>query len=1272
MDTLAGTVSQSPSSIRRIADQESLDLATMQHYQAAVRQNNANLRNSDLQDPAHSSPVVARPDSDLSVRSGPSTPSLQRGSVVGDVQPGDAPSATVQPRVFKASSLSESDLQNIAELTKQLTESTYLYESHVNLIKLLRQGFLSHIAPPDDADNFNDPNDYPLLNDLRQAREAMDTRFPVGEQFWVEWLQDECMLANSIEDRVAVMELCKKAVQEEVGSVPLWRLYGDWMWLLFKKSHNVEGVYQSCSLEQAEMVGTTLGDQAWTEEDVMLGQEIFAWEAVLEVWQQGVKATEWHINDSHVIWNPYMELVLYDFSLAHANLSSSERIAKPRKLFLDRLRQPHSTWDETFQMFSSFVSQQQGNESYEQTMIDVKGKAKKAKHEYELRQQREFSLSRAIQSNDLKAEWETMTEYLEWESGQHKKKTAPNFSRELYAGLCERASLRFPTESEFWEDHLDLLMEHPIDLEAVIGLSHRATRHCPWSGALWARSLYALEAAKKPYGELEATKHLATSSGLLEEVGGLDELVKVYTAWCGYLRRRAFAPGATEDERDIAEVAIRSAIESVQKAGEKRYGRDNFKGDPFFRTDRLYLKFLAQAGGYDEGRRIWQQLSIAFGDHYEFWNVYYLWEMTTWGLERGKQVVKGGQCPLPEHATQVLQRAIRRPNVEWPEKLIDNYLHHCSQHESIEKLQEAQIEARRVSRQVAKRRAREAAENAHLQQQLSQKQEARPQGNQEQSTGAELSGIEDSRGKRKRDQESDAEAPVKRTKGEDQDTLMQQQPLGDASSSATSQLKRDREHTTVLVRHLPGDVTEEKIRKFFRDCGDIHAVTIVHEDDDDGESTATVEFEAKEDALTAQTKAMKSFDGHAIDVSVGTGTTLWVTNYPPEADEHYIRNLFKTYGDVLEVRFPSLKLNTHRRFCYVQFLTSAQARSATQLDGKALEGNMILSAKISDPGARQGRTGAMHEGREIYVSNVDWSAAEEDVKSLFSKYGSVEHVRMPRTLNGKSKGQAFVAFAEKAGANAALEMHLKDFKGRILTVTISRPNAKGAKKGATTIVGTPDNANSTAGSPPSTTSNDLLAPPHERSFALLRLPDTVNDSQVRSWVEPHAAVRKIVLRPFNRGAIVELERVADVGKASLALDGMEVTGGARIGTGTVNELKKHKENFKRTKEDGSATGGDPHDTAGSKPKNSMQSIQPIRRPGLGAGGRGRERAARLAPGGTSFRKAGSPDVEKTTGINGTATPAGEAGKGKSQADFRAMVLGAGAKPASGEHGRAGD
>lgn len=55
----------------------------------------------------------------------------------------------------------------------------------------------------------------------------------------------------------------------------------------------------------------------------------------------------------------------------------------------------------------------------------------------------------------------------------------------------------------------------------------------------------------------------------------------------------------------------------------------------------------------------------------------------------------------------------------------------------------------------------------------------------------------------------------------------------------------------------------------------------------------------------------------------------------------------------------------------------------------------------------------MHEGREIHVSNVDFKANEEDLKELFSKYGTVEVARIPRKADGGSKGFGFVVFSSK-------------------------------------------------------------------------------------------------------------------------------------------------------------------------------------------------------------------------------------------------------------------
>lgn len=63
---------------------------------------------------------------------------------------------------------------------------------------------------------------------------------------------------------------------------------------------------------------------------------------------------------------------------------------------------------------------------------------------------------------------------------------------------------------------------------------------------------------------------------------------------------------------------------------------------------------------------------------------------------------------------------------------------------------------------------------------------------------------------------------------------------------------------------------------------------LLHETDNES-ATVNIEFDSKEDVLTAQTKDMKVLDDRPIEVRVGTGSTLFVTNFPPIADENWIR-----------------------------------------------------------------------------------------------------------------------------------------------------------------------------------------------------------------------------------------------------------------------------------------------------------------------------------------------------------------------------------------------
>ena len=66
--------------------------------------------------------------------------------------------------------------------------------------------------------------------------------------------------------------------------------------------------------------------------------------------------------------------------------------------------------------------------------------------------------------------------------------------------------------------------------------------------------------------------------------------------------------------------------------------------------------------------------------------------------------------------------------------------------------------------------------------------------------------------------------------------------------------KRDREHTSVIVKKLPLDTTQTRIRQFFTDAGTVRNLVMKEEKDS---LTAIVEFESPEEADYALSKEAK-------------------------------------------------------------------------------------------------------------------------------------------------------------------------------------------------------------------------------------------------------------------------------------------------------------------------------------------------------------------------------------------------------------------------------
>lgn len=1055
---------------------------------------------------------------------------------------------------------------------------------------------------------------------------------PVGEGSWLAYLEETVRNVNDLEQRVNAVELYKRAVGLEPGSLRLWLAYCNYFWSLWGDSQSVTS--------------------DWPEEEQLMGRELFSFGAALGLWEQGYEAIKYRLDDSHLLWDRWISLEMELLG----KTKTPEGVQRITQLYRNRLSTPHLTWDETSQMFSTFLSEH-NRTLWEDSMKEVTERAQDAKRLIAARDHFELKLKKAVRADDIEIQKSTLTEYLEWEMTQSKRNNdQPEIGTDLCRGLYARAlSGVFATDEATWNEYIVFLSSSLADPQApqdLLDVLRRAVQHCPWSGRLWGRYILCAEEAKLAFAEIESIKHAATSEDQLYK-DGMEDMLEMYVAWCGFLKRNAMEANAMDEAVDVADVGLPAALEDVAVVGKRLYGK-SFHGDPKFRLERIYIQYLTEKkGSIDEGRAQWNKLASnqVHADSHDFWFRYYMWEMFI--FSSGPQTRRsptpsssGGRSRVPTLASAVLARAVARRSIDWPEKVLEVYMQHFNDYEAPASVRRATDVVHKTGKAVRRRREQEQQEQQenfaayYSTQQVAQDLPA-----------AESEVVSPGAAKRKREDvpsaEDEPESTSKRPKVESDDAKSQQ-----ADHQAP---KRDRENATVIVKNLPSDVTQTKVRQYFKDYGHINYITALVQDSSGQSSTALIEFKSLEDARSALLRDGKYLGQSQLIVQSGYDLTVYVANYPPVADQKYIRNIFRDCGEILSVRLPSLKVNTHRRFCYVSFRDREASAKAVQMEGTVIESKYRLLAKYSDPGHKKIREGAVAEGREIHVTNLDRAVTEAEIRDVFSKSGIVTRVNIPVSLAGKNRGFAYLDFETKDQAEkAAADLNNVKFRSQILQVEISRESqVKTTAKNINSDMGSAspasssrdtegDNSmgNTTDDMQPNPTASEISA----RTVALLGLPDTVNDARVRALAEPLGKVIQVVLQPSRGGAKIEFADAATAGKASLEFDSMEFEG-RKLRTGTLEELRHGK--AERT--ENRIVYGSKDRKPPSKSIVGASSLMPpplVRRPVLGKVGAKRG----VGPG---FRKTVSA-TEAKAGENAAASESKPVPK--SNADFKAMFL----------------
>ena len=170
---------------------------------------------------------------------------------------------------------------------------------------------------------------------------------------------------------------------------------------------------------------------------------------------------------------------------------------------------------------------------------------------------------------------------------------------------------------------------------------------------------------------------------------------------------------------------------------------------------------------------------------------------------------------------------------------------------------------------------------------------------------------------------------------------------------------------------------------------------------------------------------------------------LYIGNLSFEATEDQLQEVFESYGNVVEVRIPKFADSGRPRgFAFVRFESEDDAIKACELNGTSVF-NRDLVVNISDPGRAKAGVGNVRKGPvskdEVFIGNLDFDTTEEDLRELFSGYGEIAQVKIPRDPeSGGGRGFGFVKFVSPDDAQASLEQDGSVFLARTINVNLSK------------------------------------------------------------------------------------------------------------------------------------------------------------------------------------------------------------------------------------------
>ena len=842
--------------------------------------------------------------------------------------------------------------QRMSELEASLSENPYHYDSHVELVRLCRVS----------GD----------LEKTRAARVKMSELFPISEELWLEWVEDELpLVSTSIPEALQdLRELFERAVEDYL-SVHLWMLFAKFA--LEKFSAFPEGM-----------------------------------EFPRDIFEKAIIACGLHVSSGGLLWNAYREYevaILSSLQELQQNEPTDEALKSQVEIQFQRVDKLYKRqlgvalvgMEETFHAYQTFSESIVTEES-----MPTYVRAKKKLSIY-------FDFETDLTSSP------SLETYRSYISRAKSNKEDGTFVNTLY----QRAVAHHCLNAELWKEYITFLTETFRQVKSVLlhGLK-QSVRNCPWVVEFWIGYVRAQERLGAEQEEIVETFEKA----LVGNLSSAKDYLQLWTAYCDYFRRRVTVE--TPQEAELAE--LRKTFKRARDYMEAYY---ELSGDPSESLARYQARLEAHHyGNMEEVRSLWDGIMSRHGKEAQYWLEYAQLERYCGELESCRKLICRAVNAASDSPEQVCEALLQFEREEGTVQSYEEALERCAS-QMARVLERRERAAEKEAQKKDEKRERKREKRQRPPQSSNQASTRPPQRKKDPYSLTFYEGgdgprrdqeekEEDSRPTKKprgKERDEEDERPMKRARVADEITLPNVQPAATMETSDAAPLSQPpppppppssvpsqepsqpsvgemveeeeeeggdegatKEQRTVFISNLRFLITEEQLRERLVECGKVTDVRLIKTNKSGkGNVYAYVEFASTKGVgkalrldrsmlagrpmFVSPFKEKRSGDYENTTQKYNDGkATLYVSNLHHQCNEEELQAAFSECGKIKQVRLVRNKAGRPKGFAYIEYDDETSAALAIQKLDKYDLGGKPISVAISRPPSKQRGEG---EGR---------------------------------------------------------------------------------------------------------------------------------------------------------------------------------------------------------------------------------------------------------------------------------------------------------------------